>query len=139
MLRSLTIENVDFELLGIYISLVFSTNKVSLMLGSDLREYIIFKWQENHIIPINEMLALASRCLGVLTALEYLKLIDNDVYNLNVNHYCHYCGRLGSWRLQGSAYHKKLDNYACYCNSCQEDADLYWEQQWDEYYAGRGL
>jgi hypothetical protein len=47
------------------------------------------------------------------------------------------CVNTGTWRRQNTAYSNDLENFRCYCPSCQEDADAYWKEAWDGYYSTR--
>lgn len=48
-----------------------------------------------------------------------------------------YCSKKqkGTWRRQNTAYVNDESNWACYCKSCQIEADLYWQGMWDDYYS----
>ncbi len=51
---------------------------------------------------------------------------------------CECCGCSGAKRRrQNTAYVNKESNYATLCDSCQKEADAYWEERWQEYYSGR--
>lgn len=48
---------------------------------------------------------------------------------------CQVCGKEGAERRrQNTAYPKDESNFATLCPECQEDADEYWRDQWNEYY-----
>lgn len=42
----------------------------------------------------------------------------------------------GHRRRQHTSYVDDKLNWARLCNECQADADEYWKERWDEYYAG---
>lgn len=50
---------------------------------------------------------------------------------------CQGCGKEGAVRKrQKTAYVKDEMNFATLCPECQERNDEYWQESWDEYYAG---
>ena len=42
--------------------------------------------------------------------------------------------RTGRMRRQNTAYVNDLDNWACLCTECQEEANEYWAERWADYY-----
>lgn len=45
------------------------------------------------------------------------------------------CSKEGTWHRQNTAYANDESNWASYCNDCQEEADAFWQEQWDEYHS----
>lgn len=39
-------------------------------------------------------------------------------------------------RRQKTSYVNDESNFAILCDECQKEADDYWQERWDEYYAG---
>lgn len=51
---------------------------------------------------------------------------------------CVCCGGTAAYkRRQNTAYLDEESNYCVLCEGCQVEADAYWQERWDEYYAGR--
>ena len=51
---------------------------------------------------------------------------------------CEVCGKQGEnvqIRSQNTAYTDEYKNYACFCQECQAEANTYWQERWDDYYA----
>lgn len=50
---------------------------------------------------------------------------------------CHYpdCFKFGKLRRQNTAYNDDELNWAFLCPSCQEEANEYWQERWNEYYS----
>lgn len=44
--------------------------------------------------------------------------------------------RHGKERRQNTYYQQEASNWNTLCPKCQEAADAYWKERWDEYYAG---
>jgi len=54
--------------------------------------------------------------------------------------YCEKCHRTYkevelTLRRQNTQYSDDASNWATYCTPCQEEADMYWRDMWQEYYA----
>jgi len=47
---------------------------------------------------------------------------------------CSRCKAEGASNNRQRTAYANPDNMAIYCPSCQEEADAYWKEQWDEYY-----
>lgn len=47
------------------------------------------------------------------------------------------CGQPGRPRRQNTAYNDEKMNWAIHCDECQELADEYWQELWDEYNSSR--
>ena len=48
---------------------------------------------------------------------------------------CQNCGDEGAERRrQHTAYMEDETNFSILCPECQEEADRYWDDQWDDYY-----
>jgi len=49
---------------------------------------------------------------------------------------CQICGKNGAQRRrQNSAYVDDNKNFATLCDDCQEDANEYWQERWNDYYS----
>lgn len=46
-----------------------------------------------------------------------------------------HCEKFGELRHQHTAYEHLLSNWARLCEGHQAEADQYWQEMWDEYYA----
>lgn len=46
------------------------------------------------------------------------------------------CDNPGIRRRQNTAYVDEESNYNVFCESCQVEADAYWDEMWQEYWNG---
>jgi len=59
-----------------------------------------------------------------------------DIYSVDV--LCQACNKPGAKkRRQNTAYVDDEANFSILCDDCQQQADEYWKDMWDEYYASR--
>lgn len=62
--------------------------------------------------------------------IDYLKEYSESNKN------CQYpnCNLIGVWRRQNTQYHEDKMNWACLCEEHQKETDVYWRDQWTDYY-----
>ena len=78
------------------------------------------------------MITLIISSIALLVAILNLVAIHFNFYTK-----CNRCKKRGAKRRpQLTQYLDEELNWDCLCESCQEGADEYWQERWDEYYSG---